>query len=351
VQVADLAPSRPPCSVAEREAADAVAQRFALASLEPELETLRAPTSPTWAPLLRAVLRLWAAAFLAAGRPVPAAVLGGVAVVGGVRFVGGLLRFVPLLGATTHNVVARTIGTNLNARPVVCSAHLDTHPAAGAPMSRSHVAIAAVSGWLVFAIALTGQPWIGGWRPLAGAVAAESLTTLVWLARRELAAPKDPVDDNTSGLIALVRLAQLVTTVPVPRDVWLVASGAGTSGSYGVTAFLRRRPELRRAWVIEIDALGSGEVVASPFAARFPRPGTPAQLVRAVMSAAQENGDPMSVRRQRRAHSDARAALRLRVPAIAITAGLHAPAGGRGPDSANAERAARLIERVARVAS
>jgi hypothetical protein len=351
VEVRELAPSRPPCSVAEREAADVVANGFARAGLPCDIETLRAPTSPTWTPLLRAVLRLWAAAFLAAGWPVPATVLAGLAVVGGLRFAGGLLRFVPLLGATTQNVVARKSGTNLDTRPIVCSAHLDTHPAAGDPMRPVHVWVAAASGWIVFAMALTGRPTIGGWRPLAALIAAESIVTLGWLARRELAAPHDPVDDNTSGLLALLRLAQLIRSVPLQRDVWLVASGAGTSGSYGVTAFLRRRRALRRAWVIEIDALGSGEVVAAPLAARFPRPGTPAQLVRAVMAAAQENGDPLGVRRQRRPHSDARAALRLRVGAIAITAGLRPPAGEPGPDAANAERAARLVERVARVAS
>jgi hypothetical protein len=312
---------------------------------------LRAPTSPTWVPLLRAVARLWAAAFLAAGWPVPATVLAGFAVIGGFPFVAGLVRFVPLLGARTVNVVARVRGTNDDARPIVCSAHLDTHPAAGAPMGRIHTSVAAASGWLVLALALTRRPWIGGWRPLAGLIAVEAIVSLVWLARRELRAPDYPPDDNTSGLLALVRLAQLLRTTAVPRDVWLVASGAGTSGSRGVTWFLRRRPGVRSGWVIEIDALGSGEVVASPFAARFPRPGTPTQLVRAVMSAAQENGDPLNVKRQRRAHSDARAALRLRVPAIAITAGLRPPAGGSEPDPANAERAARLVERVARFAT
>jgi hypothetical protein len=132
------------------------------------------------------------------------------------------------------------------------------------------------------------------------------------------------------------------------RDVWIVGSGAGTSGSHGMVELLRRYKKLREGWVVEIDALGAGEVVASPLPARFPGPGTPASLVRAVVVAARDTSDPLNVRRMRRPHSDARAALRLRTAAITLTAGLRHPAGHRGPDPANAERAARVVDRLAR---
>jgi hypothetical protein len=131
--------------------------------------------------------------------------------------------------------------------------------------------------------------------------------------------------------------------------VWIVAAGAGTPGSFGVSAFLRSRSETKGAWVVDIDALGTGEMIASPIAARFPFPGTPQVLSRALAGAARESGDPLSIRRVRRPHSGARAALRLRRPAIDLTGGLRPPAGARGPDLANAERAARIIERLARL--
>src|SRR5439155_16484424 len=101
-------------------------------------------------------------------------------------------------------------------------------------------------------------------------------------------------DDNTSGLMALARIADLTATTQPVCDVWLVASGAGTAGGCGISSFLRTRRDLRHAWVVEVDALGSGEVVASPVPPRFPHPGTPSVLVRALVAAAQSSGDPLS---------------------------------------------------------
>jgi hypothetical protein len=59
----------------------------------------------------------------------------------------------------------------------------------------------------------------------------------------------------------------------------------------------------------------------------------------------------MSVRRLRRPHSDARAALRMRTPAITLTAGLRPPDLEAAPDVANAERAARVVDGLARAAA
>lgn len=346
----DLAASRPPCSVAERDAARSVAARLRRLGLRPRTIPARAPTSPTWTPLLRALCRVWAAAFLAAELPLGARILAALAIAAGIPAVGGLVRFVPLLGATTHNVITSRAGTDRSARPVVVTAHLDTHSTAGRPMTPAHVMLSAASGFVIFAAAIVGHR-SGGWRPLTAIVAAEAVLTLAWLARRELTTPSEVPDDNTSGLIALLRVAELVAESAPVHDVWIAATGAGTSGSYGLTALLRRRRELRHAWVIEVDALGSGEVVASPFLAQLAHPGTPEQLVKAIAAAAKESGDPLNVRRVRRPHSDARAALRMRTPAIALTGGLRQlAADDTGPDPANAERAARVIDRLVRLA-
>jgi hypothetical protein len=352
LRVADLWPSRPPCSVSERAAADAVADRFRHHGLPLSLEHTRAPTSPTWIPLLRALLRLWSVAFLAAGWPNIALGLAAASVAGGLRPVSGLVRFVPLLGARAGNVVATRPGTDPDAEPLVITAHLDTHPTAGAPLHRFHRLAAAASGALaVVAAAVATRPGTAAWRSATILVSAEAVMTLAVLAARELRRPSDVPDDNTSGLLALVRVAALIADGPLAHDVWVVATAAGTTGSYGIDAFLRTRRELRDAWVIEIDALGTGEMVAAPCAPRFPRPGTPPDLVRAIVAAAREAGDPLVVRRVRRPHSDARTALRRRIPAITLTGGMRPPAGTVGPDAANAERAARIIDVLARTAS
>jgi hypothetical protein len=349
LHVSDLWPSRPPCSVAEREAADAVAGRFRHHGLPLSLERTRSPTSPTWVPLLRALLRLWSVAFLAAGWPNIALGIAAASVAGGIRPVGGLIRFVPLLGARATNVVASRAGTDEDAKAIVVTAHLDTHPTHGAPLHRVHRFVAAASGaFATLAAAAATRPGTAAWRSATILVSAEAIVTMAVLAMRELRRPDDVTDDNTSGLIALVRAAALVADGSPTHDVWLVATAAGTTGNHGIDAFLRVRPELRDAWVIDIDALGTGEMVAAPSAPRFPRPGTPTPLVRSIVAAAREAGDPLAVRRIPRPHSDARAALRRRIGAIALTAGMRPPAGTTGPDAANAERAARIIDALAR---
>ena len=263
--------------------------------------------------------------------------------------VAGLIRYVPFLGAISQNVVALRRGTNHQARPIIVTAHLDTHPTAERPMRRAHVAAGTISGVVALMGAVIGGPGIAGSRWLAAFVAAEAVGTLGWLARRELTTPSKQPDDNTSGLIAIMRLAELLAVSEPKHDVWLVATGAGTPGSFGVTSFLRRHRDIRDAWVVDVDALGTGEVVASPIPARLPHPGTPPILSRTVAAAARASGDPLSIRRVRLSHSDARAALRKRQPAIALTGGLRPLAGGGGPDPANAERIARVIDRMARL--
>jgi hypothetical protein len=343
-----LSPSRPPCSVAERVAAEALGATFRGLGLQTQIDNLRAATSPTWVPLLRALLRVWAVAFVAAYRPVPAIVLASLAVAGGIPQIGALIRFVPLIGAKTQNVVARIPGSDAEARPIVVTAHIDTHPTSGAVIGRLRGTVGAVLGFAALTAAVSARPGLPVWRATTAIVAVEALATLVGLARRELVRLPATDDDNTSGLLALLSVAQLGTDERPVHDLWLVATGAGTSGGHGLTAFLRRYGAAREGWVIEIDALGAGEVVASPFAANFPRPGTPPPLVRAVVTAARMTGDPLNVRRVRRAHSGARAALRMRTAAIALTGGIHPPAEQNVPDAGNVQRAARIVDRLAR---
>lgn len=348
VQLIEIGPARPPCSVAEREIAESVLRRMRRAGWKPAAERVRAPTSPTWAPLVRALFRVWAAAFLAAGWPIATIALGAGAILGGIPPVAGLLRFIPLLGSPSRNVVGVKRGTDRDARPLVVVAHLDTHPTAGAPLNKVHVFLAAGSGWLALIAGIAARPGIAGWRTAAALIAAESVLTLAWLTRFELKTPREVPDDNTSGLLALARVAELIDGSQL-RDTWLVATTAGTAGGYGLIGFFKMHPALKKAWVVEIDALGSGEVVASPFSARFPHPGTPSALTKALVGAAREAGDPLAVRRTQMRHSDARVALRRRVGAISLTAGLVQPAGvvPEGPDPANAERAARVVAGLA----
>lgn len=341
---------RPPCSEAERRAAEEVyAQLRPIVRDDIRAEPFRSPTSPVWAPLGRALCRLWAAAFLAARSPVASLVLSAIAVAGGAGALAGLVRHLPAMGGVSVNVAARVRGLG-RARPLVVVAHLDNHPTLGEPLQPLHRALAATSG---FALVAAGIAALSGgvrtWSAIATLAGLEAIVTIAWLARSELR--RDPVeaDDNASGLMTLMRTARLVTGERPTRDVWLVATGAATVGGHGMGAFLRTHPELaRRAWVVEIDALGAGEIVAS-----VPRPRplgrrTPRELVRAVATAARLAEDPMPVRRVHRPHSDARVALAYGTPGVTLTGGLRPPEDRDEPDPANAERAARVVDRLAR---
>ncbi len=341
---------RPPCSLGERNAARLIAHRLAALQLGPHLEPFRASTGPVWAPLLRALLRLVAAVSLPLDYPVAALVIAGVTVVTGIPPVSRLVRFVPGFGGTAENVVTRIPGSGGNAPPLVVVAHLDTHASGGTPLTRPHALGAGISGLLVFGAAAARVAGGGeGWDRLAILVAIEALVTLAWLAGRELS-PHRAGDDNDSGLLALLRTAELAADEPPVRDVWLVGTAAATSDGLGMRAFLRAHTETARmAWVVELDALGDGEIVVSRVRRRFPQASTPSALLRAIAGAAIDTGDPIDVRHVRRLHSDARAAFLKGCPAAAITGGVRLPLGVESaPDPANAERAARIIDHLAR---
>lgn len=358
MDVAHLASRRPPCSPSEGNAAASVARALADLGLEPRLERFRAPTSAGWVHLFGALFRLSAAALILA------TVEGGAIALAGAAFLismapqaaSALVARLPAVGGPSVNVVARVRGDPaIDDPPLVVVAHLDTHANAGAPLSPPHRAIAGLVSWGLALAAGLSAGGIGG-GGAAVLLAIEPALTIVWLARQELTGDPEP-DDNDSGLAALTRTAELLLAARPARDIWLVATGAATSGNWGVAAFLRSHPDVARlAWLVELDSLGTAEIVARPARQRLPRATTPQALVRAVAGAAIDTGDPIDIRRVRRPHSDADAAFARRTPALTLTAGL-GPVPGVPVDEflsadrfdvANVERAARILDRLAR---
>ena len=230
------------------------------------------------------------------------------------------------------------------------TAHLDTHPTAGRTAAPAAPLVAAASGAgsrRSPAVVAT-RPGVAAWRQRRRARRGRSRVHDGRGSQRvSCATPAEAPDDNTSGLLALVRFAELVADGSPTHDVWIVATGRRNVRQLRS----RRRSSvrirtLRDAWLIEIDALGTGEVVASPCAAAVPLPGTP-------HAAGPRRSSPLRARPATRSrsgacggpHSDARAALR------------HARSGDHahrrvcarrpvepGPDPANAERAARIVD-------
>lgn len=358
MDVARLASPRPPCSPAERSTATLLAESFTEIGLRARLESFPAPTSPGWAHMVGALFRLASAALILASVEVGAMVLAGAAFLISVvpQAASMVTARSPVVGGRSQNTVAHVPGDpDVDDPPLVVVAHLDTHASAGVPLNPAHRAIAGAVSW---GLALTAGLAAAGIGSGAAAVflALEPAFTIAWLARQELTASPDP-EDNASGLAALVRTAEELADDPPARDVWLVGTGAATSGNWGVTAFLRAHPEVARvAWLLELDSLGTAEIVACPARQRVPRATAPGALVRAVAGAAIDTGDPIDIRRVRRPHGDADTAFARRVPALALTAGV-GPVPGmpqdefvseEGFDVANVERAARIIDRLAR---
>lgn len=353
MDVEQLPLPRPPGSAGESRAANAIRRRLTEAGVTAHVERFRAPTSPSWVPLLGAALRLAAAALLVGGLGGPAAVLAAIAVVASIfpHAVAWVLKRVPGIGAASCNVVAHVPGApDVVDPPLVVVAHLDAHPTAGEPLRRPHTAIAGLVGLGLLAIALASLGSDADPQGFLALLALEPAATLIWLAHQELVATEglEP-DDNASGLAALVRIGDLLGDERPSRHVWLVATGSGTAGSGGLRALFRMHRDIAKlAWVIEVDALGSAELVVTPGRRRFPRMTTPPAVLRAIAGAAIDSGDLIDIRRVPRPHSDANAATGLGVPALTLTGGQNALGPAPNPDAANAERAARIVDRLAR---
>jgi len=287
-----------------------------------------------------------------AGLPAVAAGLAGVAAASALwpRATAAIAGRLPGIGATSQNVIGHVRGSrDVIDPPLILVAHLDAHQTAGAPLARPHAALAAVVSLGLLAIAIASMGSVGDPSPWLALLALEPAATLAWIANLELVSTEGLTrDDNASGLAALVRVGALVREDEPARDIWLVATGAGTAGSRGMSAYLRaHRDVARTAWVIEIDALGAAALVLVPGRRRFPRAVTPPAVVRAVAGAAIDSGDLIDVRRVPRPHSDANRATAKRVAAVTITGGTNT-LGPEEPDAANTERAARIIDRLAR---
>lgn len=358
MDVARLPSPRPPCSAAERSAATALAKALSGIGLRARLETFPAPTSAGWVHMVGALFRLTAAALILASVEMGAVALAGAAfLISAVPQAASMLTArLPAVGGRSQNTVAHVRGDpDIDDPPLVVAAHLDTHASAGEPLSPIHRAFAGAVSWGLALTAGLSAAEIGSGAAVV-LLALEPAFTIAWLARQELTGSPDP-EDNASGLAALTRTAERLAAEGPVRDVWLVGTGAATSGNWGITAFLRAHPDVARvAWLLELDSLGTAEIVACPARQRVPRVTTPQALVRAVAGAAIDTGDPIDIRRVRRPHSDADIAFARRVPALALTAGLGPVPGlpqdeygsSEGFDVANVERATRIVDRLAR---
>ncbi|HVE90887.1 MAG TPA: hypothetical protein VNE62_01100 [Actinomycetota bacterium] len=339
---------RPPCSEAERTAGRLFAKGLGEAGVVPREQELRAPTSPLWLHLVAALLRLVAAGLVIGGFPTKAAPVALVALVVGLPGSSPgrtrLLSKIPGLGGTTVNVIGQIPGRGEPGLPplVVCC-HLDSHPTGGRALSRPAgiAALASGAGLLVLTI-VAGTLGTDVNRAAGALFATLALASIAQLSARE--GSRKSAGGGSEALVALLRLAALAAKRPPSRDLWLLATGAATSGSAGMSDFLVRHRDLARtAWVLELDGIGSGELVAVPASTRFPRRRAHPAFVRALAGAAMDCGDPLDLETRGRTHGDARTALAAGLPAATLTS---RPGDARDTDAV--QRAARIAHVLSR---
>jgi hypothetical protein len=94
-------------------------------------------------------------------------------------------------------------------------------------------------------------------------VALYVLYAVVLLVHREIAFRHvDGANDNASGVAVMLSLAEsLAQQRPAATEIVMLATGCEEVGMVGMEAFIRRhREEMDRAWIINIDNVGAGEV-------------------------------------------------------------------------------------------
>lgn len=170
----------------------------------------------------------------------------------------------------SQNVVGRMTARDLPRRRLILTAHYDSqksgvmwHPKLVKTFRRS---------FLVLTFCMFILPVLDGLEAvtqqrvyffISVPFAAYVLYALALLVHRELAFKHvDGANDNASGVAVMLSLAEaLAQDVASDTEVMVVATGCEEAGLVGMQDFLHRHSDdVRRAWIINIDNVGAGEV-------------------------------------------------------------------------------------------
>ncbi|MCS7285665.1 MAG: M28 family peptidase [Anaerolineae bacterium] len=181
-----------------------------------------------------------------------------------------LLR--PLLPhVTSQNVISRIAPADSLRQRAVILAHLDTNRCRLA-WSSAKVRFLEPLTWLTFFMLLSvgflyllgvlfgGAVWAWWLSLLPAGYIMGSIATLWW----DWRAPFSPgAHDNASGVAVALEIAARFALQPLRwTEVWLVFTGAEETDHRGLKTFLRRyRPLMREAIFIDLEGVGSGELV------------------------------------------------------------------------------------------
>lgn len=170
---------------------------------------------------------------------------------------------------TSRNVVARLKPTDTPYRRVVILAHLDTNRCRLAwqsatvrllePLTWLTLAVLTLMGVLYLFGAILDGPWWVWWASLlpAGYV----LGTVVTLWRDERTPFSPGAHDNASGMAVALEVASRLAACPLRHtEVWPAFTGAEETDHRGLKTLLRRH-DLRQALFLDLEGVGSGDIV------------------------------------------------------------------------------------------
>jgi hypothetical protein len=264
---------RPSTGKAERKAAEYIEQQLKDFGYYVKTEPFRSVRSFSHTYILILVLAL--AGFIAAvvfNTAAAGLLLSGVALV---AFIGENTTTLHLANAIipkgkSQNVVGRLAARELPRRRLVLCAHYDSaksglmwHPALVRNFRLTFL-LEAVSVLLL--PILLGAQAITGIRLLGYAAIPFGLVVaiaLLLLFQRELFGKHvDGANDNASGVGVMLSLAEaLAADASADTEVMVVATGCEESGLVGMQKFLKAHiDDLERAWIINIDNVGAGDV-------------------------------------------------------------------------------------------
>ena len=263
---------RPSTGEGERKAAAYVGGQLEAFGYSVKEEAFRSPNSFSQVYIPIYVLALMGFAAFALGSLAFALLLTGVAFV---CFVGENTTALKLVSAVipkakSQNVVARLAPRELPRRRLVMVAHLDStrsglmwHPRLVKSFRATFlvltVCLAVLPLCVVAEVATAKRFFFPVSVPFAFYVA---YALLLLLHREFFFGHVDGANDNASGLAVMLTMAEALSLdAPADTEVLAVATGCEEAGMVGMQSFLRRhKDELARAWIINIDNVGAGDV-------------------------------------------------------------------------------------------
>ena len=145
---------------------------------------------------------------------------------------------------------------------------------------------------------------------------------LLLLIHRELFGKHvDGANDNASGVGVMLSLAEALSVDPsADTEVMVVATGCEEAGLVGMQKFLKHIDDLERAWIINIDNVGAGEVSYTTAEGMLLRHKAGRDLVEMAAKVAKLPGLDVSGRPFRVISTDAEPVLLRRIEAITVIA-------------------------------